>query len=159
MRKILFIGLFLLTGYVFSQDYKVETKTSEKIDGTSTVTKSIKLVTEGSTFPMTEITVYNSVNGNKAENYFIFSYLGKEWRFYTNVTFNVDGTVFTIPMQNIRETMTGGVMEICLINIAPDFLAAIKRATSIKYQMSANRYVDTIHTLPEGALEALKSIL
>lgn len=93
------------------------------------------------------------------ENYFIFSYLGKDWRFYSIVTFNVDGAIFTIPMQNMRETARGSVIEICSINITPELLIAIKKAKSIKYQMTASKYVDTIHILPEDAIEAIKNIL
>ena len=161
MRKFIVIGLFLLTSIVYSQDYSIETSERENIDGTTTITRCIRLFaprtsTSGGT---TSLTIYNTVTGSRVENYFFHGYAGNNWRFYEGVVFNVDGELFTIPTRNTRDTTRGSVSEICLIPISTEFATAIKNATSIRYQMAATRFSDSINTLPEGAVEAIKNLL
>jgi len=160
MKKVLVVFLFFLAAYGFSQDYSIKTEEEEKIDGSITVTRKIKLVTREASFPWLELDIFDVKNGNKDNKFFIFSYIGKDWRFYSSMTMNIDGKIFTLKFNPYRNVMSGSVSEICSTdNFSNELLTAFKSAKVIKYQMTADKFVDTIHTLPDEAVSAIKKLL
>ena len=167
MKKFIFVVLAVLisTNLLFSQDYSIETKTEEKIDGSFTTTRTINLVKESGITPLPWLDIQISDRINSVENVselqFWFNYVGNSWRFYDKVVFNIDGTVFTFTFRSTRQTMGGSmVAEICFTeNLNNEFRNALKNATSIRYQTSGLRVVDDIAAFSTEAIEAIKRLL
>jgi hypothetical protein len=140
--------------------YGVETKQEEKIDGSITVSKRIKIAATGGNLPIVDLHFYSQTNGDDVKNFFLLGYAGDDWRFYNGITFNVDGKVFSLKIDPLRQAAHGGVAEVGQTeDISSEFADALKNAKSIKYQATADRFVDTINTLPEDAIEAMKQLL
>ena len=160
--------VYFLENVAAQPNYSVEITTRENIDGTTTVTRTINLlpryrfITDRVSRANTTLSINTDITGDDVSNYFMFIYRGNSWRFYESVAFNVDGTVFRIPMIGNRRTTAGGVIEIYAIPISSfslAFLSALRNATSINYQMTASRFNDGIHILSENAVEAIRSFL
>jgi len=157
--------VYFLENIATKPNYAVQTRTRENIDGTSTITRNIDLLpsyrfsSDMVIRTNTSLSINQTVTGSNVEHFFMFSYSGSSWRFYTGITLNVDGAIYRIPMLTSRDTTRNGVIEVGAITISSELLNVLKNASEIRYQMSADRINDSIHVLPEDAITAIRNFL
>jgi len=148
---------------IYSQDYTVETSRTENINGSFTTTNIVELIkSPRSELPWNDLSISSSTNSfrNYYEISLRFTYAGTSYRFYNRIALNIDGNVFNINLNGLREYIGNGIYaELFIINLPRDVARMLQIAKMVKIQTAGNRYIDDIVTLDEETLLIINDFL
>ena len=168
MKQIIFIASLALISLIniqvlSSQEYNIETKQEENIDGSFTTISTVDLIKRSDdNFPWIDLSISSSINNfrNYQAIHFIFSYVGDSWRLYDRIAFNADGNVFYLDLNGIRETISDGIVaELYHASLPEETARILQSATMIKFQAFGSRVIDNVITFETETVNVLNNFL